>query len=190
MLSPADYSAVRQWARDAGTLLGEADQTNVYFDAPDGALSAALLCLRLRLKKGKWQLTLKARQELDAEEQVCEEIDEALSAGDAARFQEDPTALLGTHLPPVARLRELCDATRLVRLGELVTTRAKLDLCDDFVAELDHSRYLGTEDYELELETERIDAASARLRELFEQWGIDAQRSERSKMARFMAQYR
>ncbi len=190
MLDRAGYDAIHAWAHAAGRLRSEATQTNLYFDTPEGLLAAQHLCLRLRTKRGKWELTLKARFEFEAEEQVCEETNTDLSAADAQAFQDRPQTLATSDLPPAVRLRELCNPSTLVALGALATKRAVIDLEGGFVGELDHSTYLGTEDFELECETDDPARAGAAIRAMFAEVDVDAVRSDRPKLARFMARYR
>jgi uncharacterized protein YjbK len=190
MLTREGYDTLRTWAQGAGRVSKEAEQTNIYFDTADARLADQHLCLRLRNKRGTWELTLKARFEFEAIEQVCEEINAPLSETDATRFQRDPAQLLASQLPPMARLRELAQVPSLTRLGELVTKRAVIGLDGGHTAELDHSRYLGHEDFELECETEDAKAADAAITALFASLDVDTVRSEGPKLARFMARYR
>ncbi|ARA97478.1 MULTISPECIES: CYTH domain-containing protein [Geobacillus] len=176
LLTAAEFDAVRAAFRlDDGAFRR---QENHYFDTPLFALKEQAAALRIRVKDGRFTLTLKQTQTdgtiLETHEPLTPSEAEALLAGAAP---QGAIAVL---------LREMNVDPHDVRcFGSLVTDRAEWPheggtLC------LDHNRYLQSEDYELEYETDNAEAGEERFLRLLGTLGIP-RRPAPNKIARFYA---
>ncbi|RYM04579.1 CYTH domain-containing protein [Sporolactobacillus sp. THM7-7] len=120
-------------------------QVNDYFDTPDYELRRHQSALRIRHKGGRHDLTLKQPRGhaiLETHQWLTD--------------RENRELIQFGRLPAGAVKQVIADSDvktgRLVRLGELTTRRAQFPY-ENGELFLDHSLYLGKEDYELEFET-------------------------------------
>lgn len=124
-------------------------QRNYYFDTPLFSLAKQKSALRIREKANEFELTLKQPYNGD-----LLETNHPLSKDEAfafIRFNRFPESAL--------KFRQLItsiqvDPTNLTYLGELVTNRTEMKYKNGLIA-LDHSQYLGIEDYEIEYEVQQ-----------------------------------
>ncbi|SFE73805.1 CYTH domain-containing protein [Alteribacillus iranensis] len=164
--------------RDAFSLTGEDFhwQANTYFDTPRFDLRSNQSALRVRAKKGQYELTLKQPAEeglLETNQSLTrEEAERAISSGILP--QGEVTHALSSFLS---------ELTTLTSIGTLETRRASLPYQTGTLF-LDHSVYLGTEDYEIELEGNRMKEVENWLEELMKQYGIP-RRTTPNKIQRF-----
>nr|WP_278280940.1 CYTH domain-containing protein [Clostridium sp. DSM 8431] len=81
-------------------------------------------------------------------------------------------------------LNEIAD--KLIVIGNLSTERTNYFINEEAMISLDKSRYLGKEDYEIELETENIEADRKFLNNLFCENNIEVFGENKSKLKRFI----
>jgi uncharacterized protein YjbK len=191
MLTREGWEALRAWARASGAWVSEAEQRNTYFDLGADALGTRRVSLRLREKGGKFLLCYKRQTHQDGAQMHSEEQEEVVGAEVAARALGEPASLLGSGLRPVVALegfalQEKLDLSALRIVGELWTQRAVLRL-GEFLLELDWSVYGGTEDFEVECETARLEEAEGQLLGLLGALGVSHEASTRPKVARMRA---
>lgn len=122
-------------------------QKNIYFDTVDYLLQKQQAALRIRIKEGKGEITLKTPQEkglLETTDTVSEE--------QLAQFKETghfPCSHIINH-----KLKKLGTSIEHLKLtASLKTKRAEKQLNPDTLLVLDESWYHGQHDLELELET-------------------------------------
>lgn len=151
-------------------------QHNDYFDTSDFKLKSQHTALRVREKKGFYQLTLKQphtvglleiHQNLSAEEVKDFFLKRELAYGDVQN-----------------RLNELnIPVAHLQHLGRLTTDRAEIKH-DTGLIVLDHSYYLDHEDFELEYEVSDYDPGKQAFETLLSQFHIPV-RTTPNKIIRF-----
>lgn len=150
-------------------------QANTYFDTPDFQLKAKRSALRIRKKEGQYELTLKqpakeclieTNQQLDVSE-----ADYIITTG---RLPEgEVKSALTIHIGD----------EKITALGTLQTKRAETPYKTGTLF-LDHSLYLNTEDYEIEIEGERMATVHDMLDEILQTHNIPY-RSTPNKIQRF-----
>ncbi|MDT3995080.1 CYTH domain-containing protein [Mammaliicoccus fleurettii] len=119
-------------------------QTNYYIDTPNHEIISNKMALRIREKNNDYELTLKVPQEVGLLEynEVIDRLPEQNRPIDIQILPENITEILTKHNIPLSELR---------LLGDLTTYRLEKKLKSGLLV-LDHSIYLGIEDYELEFE--------------------------------------
>lgn len=119
-------------------------QTNYYIDTPNHEIISNKMALRIREKNNDYELTLKVPQEVGLLEynEVIDSLPEQNRQIDIQILPENITEILTKHNIPLSELR---------LLGDLTTYRLEKKLKSGLLV-LDHSIYLGIEDYELEFE--------------------------------------
>lgn len=119
-------------------------QTNYYIDTPNHEIISNKMALRIREKNNDYELTLKVPQEVGLLEynEVIDRLPEQNRQIDIQILPENITEILTEHNIPLSELR---------LLGDLTTYRLEKKLKSGLLV-LDHSIYLGIEDYELEFE--------------------------------------
>lgn len=124
-------------------------QTNIYFDTAGNHLKNSSMSLRVRQTVDGWELTLKQPHpegKLETNQDLLES--EAKALEDLKGFVEGPVKkILDAEHIPVADLSVI---------GYLVTDRAEFPYKNGTLF-LDHSKYNGKEDYELEFEADNYD---------------------------------
>jgi uncharacterized protein YjbK len=194
MVSEDGWRSVLAWAEREGALQSQAEQTNHYFDVPGLGLAADLSMIRLREKSGAWTMTFKKKIDRpDQPGQHSIEIECAVDAPTAQALLSAPQTLASNPLPPAARLREEAaslglDLSQLSVIGDMITLRAKIrSPSGRYVLEVDHSRYCGTEDHEIECEAEDLHPARDEILALLASLGVDYDASPAPKFARMIA---
>jgi len=139
-------------------------QTNYYIDTPDFQLKAHKSALRIRVKDGGNEMTLKVPAEVGLLEY---NFDTTLKPEMNYRLTLD-------DLPNdiVRQLQKFnIDLTTLTILGDLTTERLEKPDGQDLIV-LDKSTYLDTEDYELELEVADYDSGLTKFNAILENFDI------------------
>lgn len=195
MLDQEGWARVRRWAVAEGALIQEAEQTNHYFDTDSLGLAEQKLMLRLREKGGAWEATFKVKLKGGPEAlgQESVEVNEAIDAAQARALLSGQAPLLDSGLEPVQALRRRAQERGvsldgLRPIGAMTTLRAKIHSPSRrWVMELDHSRFFGQEDHELECEADDLEAALAEVSGLLDELGVEHHPSASSKSGRFVA---
>lgn len=153
-------------------------QTNYYIDSDDLTLAKNGIALRVREKKGEYELTLKTPLSEGLLEKNCvislSQFEDFRSngvfpKGDTSRF----LTMLGF------------DVDRLKILISLTTERTDIEYKGGLLS-LDRNSYLDTVDYEIEFEYNSLSGAEAIMKELFEQNDIPLEFNHVSKTVRAM----
>ncbi|OCA84543.1 CYTH domain-containing protein [Bacillus sp. FJAT-27225] len=159
--------------------LGQSDfkhQVNHYFDTDSFDLKKAGSALRIREKGGSYILTLKQPYG-----------DGLLETDQRLTLEEATDAIQGGCLPAGEVKHEVeklgIQFNGLAYFGTLETSRAEVEYQGGLLV-LDHSRYLDTEDYELEFEAEEFDIGRRTFTSLLEKLGIP-KRETPNKIRRF-----
>lgn len=152
-------------------------QVNHYFDTTDFQLRAQRSALRIRQKGDLYECTLKT----PAENGYFEITDQLAPSQAEAIFESR-----SFPAPEVAEsLQEMgLDPDKLELLGALTTHRIEFPYESGLLV-LDHSEYLGTEDYEVEYEVTDFKEGKERFFSCLSELGIPVRRTEK-KIARFM----
>lgn len=194
ILDAHGYERILQWATEGGRLLDQVIQTNHYFDTPGLALAQARVMLRLRHKGGAWEMTFKRRIERPGSPgHHCIEIEVPLEVSVAEAFLAEPEVILSQALDPVEALRGEATALSVdlggyAHIGSMRTTRSQITSpSGQHVMELDHSRYCGTEDFELECEVEDTAAVEGEVLGLLEDLGVSWDDGAEPKFARLIS---
>lgn len=152
-------------------------QTNHYFDTKDFNLKAKHCALRIRVKDGDYECTLKT----PAPEGNYETTD-PLTALDAQKILDGSSF----DAPEVkASLKGLgVDEKDLELFGSLVTHRIEFPYKDGLLV-IDHSEYGQAEDYELEFEVQNAALGREQFSEFLDKHEIPVRPADK-KIARFM----
>lgn len=137
-----------------------ATQTNHYFDTADSRLKHAKCALRIREQDGRFECTLKT----PAKEGNYEWTDD-ITAGQANALQGGGAIEAPTVAEALGTLHVSWEELRPI--GSLTTHRAEFPYEGGLLA-IDHSEYLGTEDYELEYEVQDSAEGQRRFHELLQ----------------------
>jgi uncharacterized protein YjbK len=145
-------------------------QENHYFDTPDYGLKSKESALRIRKKGEIYEMTLKQpaavglleTNQIIGEEEAYKAIQQGrLPSGIIQRLIEDYEISFST----------------IEYFGTLITERVELEYMKGLLV-LDHSIYLGKEDYELEYEVENYQAGEKIFLELLNQFKIPTRKTE------------
>jgi uncharacterized protein YjbK len=150
-------------------------QTNYYFDTKNFALAAIQSALRVRKKKDNYELTLKQPHPeglLETNQKISKDQFELLKSGTFPNGEVE-SVLLSLNIIP----------NTLKYLGDLTTRRAETSYEEGLLV-LDHSFYLGTEDYELEYEVNNADIGKKNFNNLLTIYHIP-HRKTNNKIKRF-----
>lgn len=139
------------------------EQTNFYFDTKDEQLRQKRIMLRVRLKDGQYEFTLKRfeNNQLDEyNEEITEECFNKLSNQEKVNCQ-------------ILTLLEEYNITGadLIQIYSLKTTRIDSPYINGTLS-LDLSEYLGTTDYELEYEVTSADNAVENFNNFLKKFGL------------------
>ncbi len=174
------------------------NQINYYFDDIHLNLRKRRIGLRIRLVNSRSALlTLKypkpsGRVKIRALK-VRAEFESRISAQAARRVLSGKLDILSLDAMPIRKLGRVFPLDRLCRLrplGSIETRRHVLPLNRKFIMELDRSRMFGKFFYELEVETQRPAKADKAVHNLFWKFDIGYQPLRRSKLARFIEEWR
>ncbi len=162
-------------------------QENLYFDTVDLVLARALAMLRLRLTAGKSPLlTLKCGTEVEAGFFRSVEIEAPVDAPVAEGLRRDPPAVYRLNLEPINFLRERHGVLPLAVIGSLHNERTSV-AAGRFLVELDRIRFPdGSEEFEVEIETEEPVAALTWIEGEFRRLGVRASPGRETKFARLV----
>ncbi|WLR51599.1 CYTH domain-containing protein [Bacillus tianshenii] len=157
------------------------EQANIYFDTPDFTLRDARCALRIRYKNNQYTLTLKEPHGDD-----LLETHQSLSEAEAAHMLEQGGCIPGDVSSRIEHLG--LNPSAISNLGELRTKRTEIKQ-DDATIVFDHSFYLDTEDYELEMEVTNRKKGEKQFEELLMQYKIP-KRDTPNKIRRFFSRKR
>lgn len=151
-------------------------QENHYFDTPDFALKNSRSALRVRFKKGKYEMTLK------------QPYGEDLLETNQQLTNEQAKVMLQTGKIPNGIIQELLNQLTIKRddlqyFGALVTDRVELKFGNGLLV-LDHSYYLNHEDYEVEYEVSNRKKGFKEFMKLLDDFCIPIRKTE-NKIKRF-----
>ncbi|MCD8914374.1 CYTH domain-containing protein [Staphylococcus simulans] len=173
LLTRDEYDALRN---EYFNTLKPFTQKNHYIDTPDFALAEHLMALRIREIKDDYEMTLKVPAEVGLTE--YNHITTVIPKQDMH--------LSPDHLPDdilsVLQNAEI-DVTQLYVLGALTTHRMETEIEEGLLV-LDHSEYLGTEDFELEFEVEQPEAGLKKFQQILQTFNIKSY-IPKNKVARF-----
>ncbi|WP_205439683.1 CYTH domain-containing protein [Peribacillus alkalitolerans] len=154
-------------------------QTNHYFDTEGFALKDAGSALRLREKKGKWEMTLKQPAEVGLLE-TNQDLDESM----AKAFIENNAFPVGEVKSTVQSIIDGIEG--LHHFGSLTTSRVEIPYEGGLLV-FDHSSYLSTEDFEIEYEVQNFEAGKEIFYNLLNELHIPVRKTE-NKIKRFYNQ--
>lgn len=158
------------------------EQKNFYFDTPILDLAAKKSALRIRMKNHGYELTLK-----QPHPDGLLETNIALNEKEATAFIHD------NRFPPQAgEMKEMIatslsvNTAKLVCIGVLTTNRSEFPYKDGMIA-LDHSCYLGMEDYEIEYEVQNKKTGIEHFNALLHHLNIE-KKPAKNKIKRFFVE--
>ncbi|GGE33267.1 CYTH domain-containing protein [Streptococcus himalayensis] len=151
-------------------------QTNYYIDSPDFSLREHKMALRIRTYENRAELTLKIPKTVGNME-----YNQLMSL-------EEGENLLQTFSLPAGEIKSILEQENIALssleiLGSLTTLRREMALPIGLLA-LDESQYLGTTDYELEMEVSDAEKGEQDFMDFLHTHGISYQAAP-SKIARF-----
>jgi uncharacterized protein YjbK len=154
-------------------------QTNHYFDTERFALKDAGSALRLREKKGKWEMTLKQPADVGLLE-TNQDLDSSIAY-----------AFIKKNVFPEGEVKKAVESILdgiegLHHFGSLTTSRVEFPYEGGLLV-LDHSSYLSTEDFEVEYEVQDFESGKEIFHNLLKQLQIPARKTE-NKIKRFYNQ--
>lgn len=159
-------------------------QKNHYLDTRDLRLAGGMAMIRLRTSSGGAILTFKRGSELEAGVFRATEVEAPLEGGTVEEILRDPKNLYALPIPPVEAFRSRFGEPDLLWVGVLVNERKRFR-DGRFLAEVDRMVFPdGSEEYEVEVETEDLPAARTWLLEEFERLRVRARPSRLTKLAR------
>ena len=154
-------------------------QTNHYIDSDDRVLLKDGIALRIREKKGLYELTLKTPLSQGLlEKNVAITIDDLVDLRDEDKFPQGDIARFLTMLD--------IDISQLKILTSMTTERIDIQY-EGGLLSLDRSTYSGQTDYEVEFEFNNMNDAERILKNLLDELEIPCQFSRVSKIHRAMA---
>ncbi|WP_129706273.1 CYTH domain-containing protein [Priestia megaterium] len=151
-------------------------QENHYFDTPSFSLKDCGAALRIRSKKDKSVLTLK-----QPHQEGLLETHEALTNEQAKELLDGSAKIPSTIQQLITDLQ--VDSHALTYFGTLRTSRAEIPYKNGLLV-LDHSFYLGAEDYELEYEVTDANEGAKCFEQLLTELDIKKKPTE-NKIRRF-----
>ena len=104
------------------------EQVNYYYDTYDQKMRDKNITARIREKDGKLMAVIKDHSA-------------GIEHSKETRFRAESVSNMITY-----------NGEKLYLYGELYTKRTEINICDGITLMLDYNKYLGTEDYEMELE--------------------------------------
>ncbi|MEC1068356.1 CYTH domain-containing protein [Priestia megaterium] len=151
-------------------------QENHYFDTPTFSLKDCGAALRIRSKKDKSVLTLK-----QPHQEGLLETHEALTNEQAKELRDGSPKIPSTIQQLITDLQ--VDSHALTYFGTLRTSRAEIPYKNGLLV-LDHSFYLGAEDYEVEYEVTDANEGAKYFEQLLTELDIKKKPTE-NKIRRF-----
>lgn len=151
-------------------------QKNYYFDTPSFSLRQQQSALRIRYKKGNYTLTLKQPHTTGKLE-----TNQDISPEQAERMLQDDKFISGEVKDILIQVN--IDVDELKNLGALTTHRFEIPYKSGLLV-LDHSQYLGTDDYEIEFEVPNEEQGKIEFEALLNQYQIPVRKTD-NKIKRF-----
>ncbi|MFB5661413.1 CYTH domain-containing protein [Alteribacillus sp. HJP-4] len=153
-------------------------QANTYFDTPSFHLKTYGAALRIREKNQTFECTLK-----EPADQGLLETNQLLTSDEAAQLLDNGIFPKGEVERQLHSLH--VNPKELKKLGTLETNRASLPYKNGELF-FDHSNYLDTEDFEIELEGPSLQEVEEMFQELLEKHEIPERKTE-NKIKRFFS---
>ncbi|WP_338066672.1 CYTH domain-containing protein [Peribacillus acanthi] len=154
-------------------------QTNHYFDTKGFDLKGASSALRLREKKGKWEMTLKQPANIGLLE-TNQDVDE-ITAHAFIKSNDFPNGEVKTAVHSI-----IDKLDGLHHFGSLTTSRVEFPYEGGLLV-LDHSCYLSIEDFEVEYEVADFESGKEIFHNLLKELNIPVRKTE-NKIERFYKQ--
>jgi uncharacterized protein YjbK len=174
MLTKQEYEKLLQTFQvDKGQIFS---QENHYFDTPEFALKNMGSALRIRQKNNQFEMTLKQPAPIG-----LLETNQALTkeeAANAIQFGQLPSGDIKKMIEEMG-----IAFSQLHYFGSTITKRVELNYEIGLLV-LDHSFYLGKEDYELEYEVEDHSKGEEMFQKILQEFKIPKRKSE-NKIRRF-----
>ena len=152
-------------------------QTNYYIDSEERILAKEGIALRVRLKNGAYEMTLKTPLSEGLLEKNCPLSEEEFLSLQKGTFPSKDIARFLTMLD--------IDVSKLKILTSLTTYRIDIHY-EDGLLSIDKNDFSGQTDYEVELEYNHLDGARKVLKNLLEKNGIPCDFSTATKVHRAM----
>ncbi len=152
-------------------------QTNYYIDSEERILAKEGIALRVRLKNGAYEMTLKTPLSEGLLEKNCPLSEEEFIALQKGLFPSKDIARFLTMLD--------IDVSKLKILTSLTTYRIDVHYRDGLLS-IDRNEYSGKTDYEVELEYNHLDGAQKVLKSLLNENNIPCEFSKATKVHRAM----
>jgi len=154
-------------------------QINYYISSPEFLKKIKLFGMRIRVKNNNYELTLKVKEQVGKTE-INQEITRK-SLANLKYFHKFPSGEVSNYLTK----NNVCDVNNLRIIGKLVTIRKDIDFNGSLLS-VDCSKYNGKIDYEIECESSSMEKAINDLKNFLKNHNISYQKSEHSKLARFL----
>ena len=181
-----DYEKLLGALREAcGDAARPVSQVSRYLDTEDYRLARALAMLRIR-SAPEHVLTYKSGRQIEAGTFRSREFESTLANALARSVLASPSSLYDLDRESVRELERDHGRLPLKNIGALENLRWKLPL-DGYMLELDRMSFRGgAEEYELEIESDHIDAARAWCLQKFRSLDIEARPSTETKLHRLL----
>lgn len=172
-------------------------QTNYYFDSKTLILKRQKIGLRIRISLPKKPIVTlkfpkKNRNKLSALK-VRHEYEESISPLEAKAVLRGATNICELNVTPIRELQvktENENLNKIIKLGSIKTERTTYHYSNGMILELDKFTFFGKTFYELEVETSQPQKADKQIRELFRGLKIQYRPEEKSKLARFLKEWK
>lgn len=173
-------------------------QINYYFDSVNLALKKKKIGLRIRITEKKTpMLTIKFPKSHKTKNlaalKVRYEYEEPISNKDAQRVLKGGKGICDLKTKPIRILKYKVaqkSLDQLVKLGALKNHRTTYKFAHGLILELDQFTYFGKSFYELEIETSKPNQTDLKMRELFKNLKIKYRPEKKSKLARFLKEWK
>ncbi|AMA71536.1 MULTISPECIES: CYTH domain-containing protein [Aneurinibacillus] len=183
MVTKETYEKLLAYADPEKPLL---QQTNYYFDTPDFYMGKNGVMLRVREENGTWILCAKIKQKSQSSAISAIELETEISPDMFVKGRGKPEILVNL-LPPEGQeaIYRLITPSELVLRGTLHNERRILHIIDDYTFELDRTFFPnGQEEYELEIEGMKDEAACQRVMQMLTKMGYSYSVNQKSKYQR------
>ena len=158
---------------------------NYYLDTEDLALAKQLIMIRVRSAKKNF-LTFKNGTQVEDGYFRSTEIEVELNAQQLDEALASPGVLFDWNVEPIQELEQQIGRVELKLIGKLENERTRLQV-DDHLVELDRMRFPDlSEEYEIELESERPEEAREWCLTRLSKLGVEVSPSTRTKFHRLL----
>lgn len=175
LISKTDYENVIRNYKNAKSYC----QTNYYISSNEMRQKVDTYGLRVRRKNKKYQLTLKVRENIGKTEINQQILQKAFTK--LKYFNVFPDGEVAEYLTQ----NHICDINNLAIIGKMKTTRTDIKFLSSLIS-IDKSKYNHKVDYEIECEDDDFDTACKNLEDFANQNKLKIQKSELTKLARFL----